>query len=43
MLGCLGRDFVGKQSKDKDTFSFCHKKFVKTNLTLACDKNYKFY
>ena len=22
-LGCLGRDFVGKQSKD--AFSFCHK------------------
>ena len=27
MLGCLGRAFVGKQSKD--AFSFCHKKFVK--------------
>ena len=23
MLGCLGRDFVGNQSKD--AFSFCHK------------------
>ena len=23
MLGCVGRAFVGKQSKD--TFSFCHK------------------
>ena len=23
ILGCLGRDFVGKQSKD--AFSFCHK------------------
>ena len=27
MLGCLGRAFVGKQSKD--TFSFCHKQFAK--------------
>ena len=27
MLGCLGRAFVGKRSKD--TFGFCHEKFVK--------------
>ena len=27
LLRCLGRAFVGKQSKD--TFSFCHKLFVK--------------
>ena len=26
MRGCLGHDFVGKQSKD--AFSFCHKYFV---------------
>ena len=32
MLGCLGRDFVGKQSKD--TFSFCHISSLLKNLTM---------
>ena len=38
MLGCLGRAFVGKQSKD--TFSFCHK-YSLLKKTLPCDRDYK--